>query len=132
VLKANHAWSDCIHVIYNNTCARCKRKVLADNPMLRSLLHPHHIISVGVNPSLRWAILNGILLCYECHCWATDHPAQCDEWLRNEFPTLWQFMQDNQFKRPRFQVLRIDAEQAYEELAKLKAKLVKMGKQHPA
>lgn len=49
-------WSKAVHTKYHNRCAIC----------YKDGAHAHHIIGRRVRV-LRWDILNGILLCVECH-----------------------------------------------------------------
>ena len=60
------SWAIAVRERYNNECALCGRK---------TNLEVHHIVPFSVDPSIRYEVNNGILLCHECHMLA--HKAFC-------------------------------------------------------
>lgn len=57
------------------TCQKCM------NP--NEALHAHHIHTKGGNADMRHDLDNLITLCWRCHGWAHDRPAEFATWLES-------------------------------------------------
>ena len=53
--------------------------------------HVHHIRERARSILLMWDLLNLILFCRDCHCWATHDAVGADRWLAENFPHMHKY-----------------------------------------
>ena len=65
------------------TCQRCGKRYSPDNA--KGSLDWSHIYS-RTRLSMRWLLLNGILMCCGCHKWWHDNPTDSGKWFAEKWP----------------------------------------------
>lgn len=87
---ADVLWQTLMQLIWRGTCAKCKGKYHCSG---------HHIIKRRFLHT-RWAVMNGILLCLECHSWAENNPASFLAWLKKNWIIMYQWHEQNKNPQP--------------------------------
>lgn len=82
---ANSLWQMLMHVIWRGHCARCRGMWGTAG---------HHITKRRYH-AVKYAIMNGILLCASCHEWAENHEQEFLQWLREKYYSLYVWHMQN-------------------------------------
>ena len=77
VTKLDKLWADCVKQRDGYRCRRCGRTGKPRG------MHAAHIEGRS-KKSTRWALENGLCLCFLCHQWFDQHKGIRDEWMARE------------------------------------------------
>lgn len=69
-------------------CQKCKVN------LRRGGRHIHHIRERSKSILMFWDLMNLILFCRDCHCWAGHDPVGVDAWLKKHFPHLYKYQHE--------------------------------------
>lgn len=76
-----HQWRNKVMEKYSGTCVACGRK--------DGRIETHHLVPYHADPSKRFDVSNGVVLCFNCHVqfhkdygWRNNTPEQFYEWLK--------------------------------------------------
>lgn len=94
VKECNKLFSQAILKMFDGKCIRYSRSCLYD------ATEPHHIVTVGANPSLRHQIANAAAVCRVCHGEIHHDPAKFLEWLSVKSPRMYEWHRINKNHAP--------------------------------
>ena len=101
-----------VRVRENMVCEHCKKKITSGGDA-----HTSHIIPKGGNPSIRFELLNVLLLCYRCH-WHWWHKEILDagKWYEENYPDSYKALMKMKVDRVGSKFTRLDYEMMEEYL----------------
>ena len=91
-----------------HTCQRC-----GSNPLPRGE-HWAHIFSRSRH-SMRWDLLNSVVLCNGCHRYWHANPLNAQIWFEGKFPWRYEYLQEEK-QKPVRQITTIELQELYEQL----------------
>jgi hypothetical protein len=75
ISPADKAFSDCIHLAFDHTCARCGRVGRVECSHIHSRKHR----------TIRWCADNAIAKCHTCHRWWHENPTEAGLWFVEKY-----------------------------------------------
>ena len=78
--ECSQLWQEAQQAMWRGQCMTC--------PWHHVPTSAHHIIKRRFHAT-KFAMMNGITLCPECHSWAEDKPSAFLAWLKRRWPPLW-------------------------------------------
>ena len=107
IAKLDEVTSKIIKIRDEHTCQRCGSK-----PSPRGE-HWAHIYSRSRH-SMRWLLLNSLVLDNGCHRYWHANPLNAQEWFREKFPYRYEYLQAEK-RKPVRQIPTIELQEIYED-----------------